>query len=431
MRPHQHAQPSGVATLTREQASSSRRFRRYVAAALAMSTGYCAQDVAVAVLAYDLTGSAAILGLAAGARFAPMLVLSRRSARLIKAVGNKARISAIAETIVVGLNLSFWALAATGQARPWTVVAFALLTGVCFSVDLPARMTLVGELVDPPRLAKASSLTTAAFMLGRVCGPSLAAIVIAFLSPSAVLIFTAVLVSLAATVFAGLARQFTAVQGRSHHNAPPAVGEPPTRTGIVAALRHRPQGTVIALALAVTACAVSSDPALLVLARDSLDLEGAYAPLLAVMAAGAIVGAILVGRWQAPAGARLAWLTLAVGGALVTLGHATSLGPAVAICLWGGVAAGAFTAAADAHLRLTSPPSQVDTLVAAYWAILTGTAAVGAPCVGALTAAVGARVAFAILGASLVLASAAARWHLTGSQRPALVPIGREDGLVQ
>ena len=68
----------------------------------------------------------------------------------------------------------------TGVVELWHVYALALLQGVATAVDNPARQTFVSEMVDHEQLPNAVALNSASFNLGRLIGPGVAGLVIAF-----------------------------------------------------------------------------------------------------------------------------------------------------------------------------------------------------------------------------------------------------------
>src|SRR6266404_6286790 len=65
-----------------------------------------------------------------------------------------------------------------GAVRPADVYAFALLSGLIFAFDAPARQAFVTEVVPPSRLRAAISLNAAVMQATRLIGPAIASLVI-------------------------------------------------------------------------------------------------------------------------------------------------------------------------------------------------------------------------------------------------------------
>lgn len=286
-----------------------------------MTVGDRLGQVALAVLALDLTDSALIVGITVSARHVPLLVLSRAGGQIIDRARNKASLIAATQAASAGLTIAFYALVSAGHATATAVVSFALVSGVCNVVDLPARWALVGELVGERHIARATSLATTAMAVGRACGPALASAIIAFGSISVVFAANSVTFALTAVIFAALAPRL-AQAGHAEH-APVSI--PARRGGIAGGLRSPALGPALALTLAVTVFALNTEAVLIVFVRDSFVRESYYGPLLAAMGVGAICGALGAGWWRTPRVAGLAALAASLGGALLVMGLATTI----------------------------------------------------------------------------------------------------------
>jgi MFS family permease len=361
-------------------------------------------QVALAVLALDLTDSALIVGITVSARHVPLLVLSRAGGQIIDRARNKASLIAATQAASAGLTIAFYALVSAGHATATAVVSFALVSGVCNVVDLPARWALVGELVGERHIARATSLATTAMAVGRACGPALASAIIAFGSISVVFAANSVTFALTAVIFAALAPRL-AQAGHAEH-APVSI--PARRGGIAGGLRSPALGPALALTLAVTVFALNTEAVLIVFVRDSFVRESYYGPLLAAMGVGAICGALGAGWWRTPRVAGLAALAASLGGALLVMGLATTIVAAGAVYVMGGTAGGAFVAASSTFLQLAASPERRGEVMAMYMAVLTGAGPIGAPLAGFLADQLGPRGAFGTLGALLVTSAAVA-----------------------
>ena len=63
----------------------------------------------------------------------------------------------------------------------WHVYVLAFLFGAAAAFDAPARQAFVNEMVGPDQLANAVGLNSASFNLGRVIGPAVAGLLIAWM----------------------------------------------------------------------------------------------------------------------------------------------------------------------------------------------------------------------------------------------------------
>lgn len=160
-------------------------YRLYAAGAVVSNTGTWMQRVAQDWLVLQLSGgSAAVLGITTGLQFLPFLLLTpfagviadRVSKRLLLQLTN---LGMALPAVVLGL------LAVTGSAEVWHVYVLAFVLGVASVFDGPARQSFVSELVDAPDLPNAVGLNSASFNAARLVGPGLAGILIAALGGGA------------------------------------------------------------------------------------------------------------------------------------------------------------------------------------------------------------------------------------------------------
>jgi hypothetical protein len=141
-------------------------------------------NIAGAILVFDLTGSAFIVGLVSVAQFTPQLVLTPltgaradRSDRFLQVIAGTA-ITALGSVL-----LTVWAVTAgfTGQRDAFVMVAAAGLVGTGFAVNGPATSALLPALVRRSELADALALNSLPIVVARSTGPAIgAALYLAF-----------------------------------------------------------------------------------------------------------------------------------------------------------------------------------------------------------------------------------------------------------
>jgi MFS family permease len=149
-----------------------RGFRSYWLGFGAAVLGFQVQRVGLGFLAYDLTGSALLLALVFSGDSLPMILLSPlggvagdRLDRKTVLIGSRICVAALALAIAV--------LAAADLLNVWHLLLFALLTGVCYALDVPARQAMLPDLVPPADLVNAIALTATMRQASRIAGPAL------------------------------------------------------------------------------------------------------------------------------------------------------------------------------------------------------------------------------------------------------------------
>jgi MFS family permease len=156
-------------------------YRRYAAGGLVSNVGTWMQRVAQDWMVLQLTGnSGAAIGITTGLQFLPFLLLSPFAGVVADRIP-KRRLLQLTNAgmalpaIVLGL------LAVTGQVQIWHVYVLALVLGTASAFDAPARQSFVSEIVDADDLTNAVGLNSASFNAARIVGPAVAGLLIAAL----------------------------------------------------------------------------------------------------------------------------------------------------------------------------------------------------------------------------------------------------------
>jgi MFS family permease len=136
------------------------------------------QTMAQGWLALELTDSPLMVGLVAAASSLPIVLLSVAAGVVVDRT-NKLRLVTIAQTLLLLEATALWWLTWTGHIMIAWLVTMAAIAGIVGSFEIPARQSLVIELVGREHLRSAIALNSTGFNIGRVVGPSLAALVIA------------------------------------------------------------------------------------------------------------------------------------------------------------------------------------------------------------------------------------------------------------
>lgn len=162
-------------------------FGRYFLGKVLSTAGIWVHNVVAAILAYQLSGSALVVGLVSVAQFGPQLLFAPLSGALADR-GNRRRQVVLGRFVVAfgsgSLAIAIWILGVDGLPGAWPVVLAALIVGIGFVVGGPAMHAMIPSLVRPAELASAVALNSIPFTLARAGGPALGALVAATTGPA-------------------------------------------------------------------------------------------------------------------------------------------------------------------------------------------------------------------------------------------------------
>ena len=129
--------------------------------------------VTIGYAAFDLSGSATVLGGVSLATGLPMMLLSLvggvvadRAPRRLVLIGTQTTLGLGAAAIAL--------LALTGHLAVWHLYALGFVQGTAFSFNIPARQAFMAELVPPQLLNSAVAVNNSGMNFARIAGPSLA-----------------------------------------------------------------------------------------------------------------------------------------------------------------------------------------------------------------------------------------------------------------
>ena len=155
-----------------------RNYRLFFGGQLISLVGTWMQTIAESWLVYRLTGSSALLGVAAFCSQIPIFLLSPLGG-IVADRFNKHRVIIVTQTVSMLLPLTLAALTLSGHVRVWHIFVLGTCLGVVNAFDIPARQSFVLEMVGREDLLNAIALNSAMVNGARVLGPSIAGIVIA------------------------------------------------------------------------------------------------------------------------------------------------------------------------------------------------------------------------------------------------------------
>lgn len=138
------------------------------------------QNIGQAWLVLQLTDSAYKLGVVSALQFLPMTFFSLLAGPFIDRFPKK-RILLLTQTSLMVLAFSLAVLTWLQAIAYWHILVLAVLLGLVNTLDIPARQSLVIELVGKECLMNAIALNSTVFNLGRIVGPAIAGLLIGLL----------------------------------------------------------------------------------------------------------------------------------------------------------------------------------------------------------------------------------------------------------
>lgn len=263
-----------------------RNFRLFWVGQTVSLIGTWMQAMAIGWLALELSNSALLVGLVASASSLPILLFSLHAGVFVDRV-DKLRTVRVCQVLLALEAGVLWWFTASGNITIGWLIALAAINGLISAVEIPARQSLVIDLVGRRELPGAIALNSSGFNLARVVGPGIGALIIARAGIAAC--FGVNAVSYVA-VLVGL------FMIRLPHQPVIVTGASPLE-GIREGLRFmRDTASVNRLMKVIAVFSVLGIPYLTlmpVVARDRLHLgAGGYGLLLACVGVGGLLGAL-------------------------------------------------------------------------------------------------------------------------------------------
>jgi MFS family permease len=156
---------------------ANRDYRLFVIGNVASNLAVWVQKVAIGWLTWELTHSAAWLGVIAVAGSAPALLLSLIAGAVIDRV-DYFKILRITQSFRMLYAAGMAALVLSGLMNIWLLLALSVMLGASDAFYRPARMTVVYHLIGRDLLASALAVNSLIFNLSRFIGPALGGAII-------------------------------------------------------------------------------------------------------------------------------------------------------------------------------------------------------------------------------------------------------------
>jgi MFS family permease len=141
-------------------------------------TGAQMRQIANGYLAFELSGSAAVLALVTLGQALPGFFLAMFGGVIADRV-KKRRLLLFTQTCIVLDSLSMAILVSTGLIEVWMIAFLAAIHGSVLSFNQPSRQAYMVELVEPAQMTNAIALYNSGQTCVRIIGPSIAGALIA------------------------------------------------------------------------------------------------------------------------------------------------------------------------------------------------------------------------------------------------------------
>ncbi|MGZ8469672.1 MAG: MFS transporter [Gemmatirosa sp.] len=393
-----------------------RNFRLFWIGQTLSLVGTWMQTMAQGWLALELTNNAFLVGLVASVGSLPILLLSFVAGVYVDRV-DRLRLVVLMQSLMLAEATTLWLLTVTGHVTIEAILALAFVYGVCSAFEIPARQSLIIDLVGREDLSEAIALNSSGFNLARIVGPAIGALVIAAFG--------------IAWCFGANALSYVAVLIGLLRIRLPRVERPAPTSSALEGLRegfaymwHAP--IVRTLMGVVLVFSVMGTPYLILMpvtARDRLGLDAdGYGVLLAAVGVGGLAGALFLAAVgpRVPRGRLLVGSSFAFSVLLFAFAFVREAWMALPLLLAIGFAMILNGALSNALLQAIVPDALRGRLMAAYSFVVVGMAqVVGALIGGAVARAIG--VDWAI-GGGAVLMLAYALW--VAARHPEVARLG-------
>jgi MFS family permease len=339
-------------------------FRRLWLAMLPGTVAMQMSTVTTGYVAYDISGSAAAIGIVALGATLPMLVFGLFGGVVADRVA-KRRILVVSQSAIGIAALLYAALVLTGVVQIWHLCLVSAIEGIAFAFNMPARQAFVAQVISRERLTNAMGLHNAGSNFSRIVGPLLAGSLIALprVGPGHAYLLVALLY---AVVVGGLLRvpHDGAPVGTTRQSPLRALGDGLTY------LRSNPVvSTLLLLAVAPMLLGMPYQQLMPVFAKDVFDVgPRGLGLLLTVNGIGALIGALTIASITTFRRRGLLQMSLGItfGLTVALFAFGQSFGLALVVLLFVGFSWACFQALNSAMIVSNTEPGYTGRVMSVY-----------------------------------------------------------------
>ncbi len=363
-----------------------RNYRLFFSGQLISLTGTWMQSVAQAWLAYQLTHSAALLGVVGFAGQIPALLFSPAGGVVADRFARRQVLLATQATSML-LAFALAALTLSGRVTIAWILGLAALSGVVNAFDIPTRQAFAVDMVGREDLVNAIALNSSIFNGARVLGPAVAGILVARIGEG--WCFLANGVSYFAVLGSLLAIRLPAPARAAH----PSSAWTSVREGFVYVAQARP---VRALLLLLGLVSLTGMPYAVLMPVFAQEILGGGARELGLLmgcsGTGALLGAVLLATRKSVRGLGtfVAFSAGGLGVALVAFAFSGSFWLSAALLVPVGFCMMSEMASSNTLIQSLIPDEMRGRVMSVYAMMFMGMAPIGALLAGALATRIGA-----------------------------------------
>jgi len=386
-------------------------FRMYFAAQIASNIGNWIQITAENWLVLQLTpasggglGRGLALGITNALQFGPLVFFGLYGG-VISDRFDRRRLLITTQCLSALLAAAMGILVATHLIRLWMIWLGALLLGLIICVDRPGQSSLIKDLVGDADLPNAVALNHAVISSGRMIGPAVSGLLIAYFGIAPSFLINAVSFAMVILVLT------TLDVSRLHAARPVERGPGQVRQGL-SYIRHDPVLRLTVTTMSVIFIAAYNFQVMVPLAAARM-LDGSSQSLgiaMSCLGLGAVAGSLIIASRVKPG-----LMMIAVGCGLLSFVHIwLSLSSTVYFSVAGifllGVSCGIFNVAVSGTLQVTARDEVRGRVMSTYSIGILGSALIGAPLFGRLADSIGVSGTFLIIAVICAGTALAISW---------------------
>lgn len=355
--------------------------------------------LAVALFAYQTTGSAFVVAMLTMLRLLPMALFG---AFLGAAAERFERRGALILVVLISMavTLALAVLASLGAIEVWHLAVASFVNGIGWAADHPVRRMMIGDVVGADRIGSGLSVDTATNNASRVLGPILSGLLLAQYGIASVFWFSLALY--VPSLVAALRIRMRSRTGAAH----PAPFITSIREGLAWVRRDRRLIGVFAITVIFNVFGWPFTSMIPVIGTDYLNLGPKGVGLLASCeGVGGLTGALLIASLARPAWYGRVYVGAVALYLLMLIGFATAPAiPVAAVSLFLSGMCGAGFAVMQATLVYRSAPVQMRARLLGVVSVCIGMGPIGFLYLGFLAEVLTPRIATVALGAQGMLA---------------------------
>ena len=359
-----------------------------------------------------MTDSGLALGITNALQFGPLVFFGLYGGVVADRVDRR-RLLIVTQSALALLAAAVGLLVATNLIELWMIWLAALLLGLVMSIDRPALLSFVKDLVGEADLPNAVALNNAVVSSGRMIGPVISGLLIASFGMAPSFFINAISFGLVVLVLIML--NVT----RLHVTAPAERKPGQVREGLSYIRQDRVLVLVVTVMSVVFFAAYNFQVLVPLLTFRMLGRSSElYGVVMSFLGLGAVAGSLLIASWVKPG-----VMMIAAWCGLLSIVHIWLILPfGVHFALAGmfllGVSSGFFNVTVASTLQLRARDDVRGRVMAMYSIGILGSGLIGAPLVGILADTVGVSNTFLVIAAVCAITAATTAWTwLKGENR--------------